>query len=94
MMCTVPKEKFLSNVVNKQRFINMLSLRLEQDGCRVLHATADADVLIVETAIKMAHHYDTVLVGDDTDLLILLCSQAQNIPHRLFFKPEQKLHSK
>ena len=41
------KEEFLSNKENKQRFIAMLSKRLQQSGCRVQMARGDADVLIV-----------------------------------------------
>ena len=51
-------------------------------------------MLIAKTAIKMANHCDTVLIGDDTDLLVILCSRAQNITHKLFFRPEQKLNSR
>ena len=34
--------------------------------------TADADLLIVQKAIESAQSMDTVLVGDNTDLLVLL----------------------
>ena len=42
-------------------------------GCQVRHARGDADMLIVQTAIQSASRSSTVLVDDDTDLLILLC---------------------
>jgi len=66
------KNDFLANQTNKQRFINLLSDDLQRQHNDVLHA----DVLIVETAIACANTKDTVLVGDDTDLLVLLCSRA------------------
>ena len=85
MVCTMKKDDFLANQTNKQRFINLLSDDLQRQHNDVLHARADADVLIVETAIACANTKDTVLVGDDTDLLVLLCSRARPTSHNLFF---------
>ena len=65
------KEEFLSNKYNKQRFIAFLSQRLEQAGCEIHQARGDTDVLIVHTALTSAAKQETVLVGDDTDLLVL-----------------------
>ena len=69
------KEIFLSNKENKQRFINLLSDHLERNGCIIDHAKDDADLLIAQTAIAVAARTakPTVLVADDTDILILLC---------------------
>ena len=53
----------------------MLGLKLETSGCAVFHAKQDADTMIVKSAIKSAKTAETVLVGDETDLLVLL------IPH-------------
>ena len=87
----VKKEIFLSNKKNKQSFIILLSARLEQMGCQVSHARGDADMLIVKTAIQSASTSSTVLVGDDTDLLILLCFHAPlDTSHELYLKPEVK----
>ena len=63
-------------------------------GCTVIHSTGDADLLIVQTAIQSARSVPTVLVGDDTDLLVLLCYHAEMDAHDLFFKPEPKQMSK
>ena len=57
----------------KQRFMRMLGQSLEHVGCETRHAKGDADVLIVETTIHSAVSCETTLVGDDTDLLVLLC---------------------
>ena len=90
------KDDFLVNQTNKQRFINLLSDDLQRQHNDVLHARADANVLIVETAIACAtaNTKGTVLVGDDTDLLVLLCSRAWPTSHNLFFRPEPKLTSR
>ncbi len=73
---------------NKQLFINLLSHKLEQAGCVISHAQQDADLLIVRTEVQSA---DTILVGDVTDLLILLiyhliCKQNKYFRH---LKPKQ-----
>ena len=60
------KSLFLSNPVNKQRFLNMLGRHLENAGCVILYAPIhqpDADVLIVDTALEYVKHGDTVLIG-------------------------------
>ena len=72
------KEEFLSNKHNKHRFIALLSQRLEQAGCEIHQATGNADVLIVQMALTSAAKQETVQVGDDTDLRVLLIYHAKN----------------
>ena len=50
----------------------MLSTYLQKVGCQTHHFQADADV-------------HTVLVGDDTDLLILLCYYTEMSAEELIF---------
>ena len=77
-----------------QRFINMLASELELHGCTVQHATADADILIVGTILGQGTKQDTVLIGDDTDLLVLLCSLANDTISKVFFKSEARSGSR
>ena len=70
---TMSKDVFLSNVASKQNFIDMLSHYLQLTGCLTEHAEEDADRLIAQTAVQLAATKSTVLVADDTDLVILLC---------------------
>ena len=84
------KTGFLSNQENKQNFINFLSDALVKSNCRTYHSHNDADVIIVQTAIKSAKNIDTVLIGDDTDLLVLLCYYTDLKSHNSFFRPEAK----
>jgi len=86
------KAEFLLNTVNKQRFINILSDKLERVGCVVQHTKGDADKLIVMTAVKSPEFVDIVLVGESTNLLVLLCCHAKNLPKATYFRPEPKLH--
>ena len=85
------KEEFLSNEVNKQKFINLLSEKLEAAGCCTRHAREDADLLIVMTTVEYAQSTDTILIGDDTDLLVLLIYHADLNGNGIFFVPEPKM---
>ena len=55
---------------------------------------ADADVHIVQKTVESARVVDTVLVGDDTDLLVLLCFHASLDSHNIYFKTEPKKNAK
>ena len=93
MRLSVSKESFFSDLQNKQHFVELLGQHLEEAGITVFHATSDADVLTVQKAIDSADVKDTVLVGDDTDLLVL--SLHQELPsHKLYFAPQPKRNAK
>jgi len=59
-------------------------------GIGVLPAGADADVLVVQTAVASAERHNTVLVGDDTDFLVLLCSRQVDTKYDIYVRPEPK----
>jgi hypothetical protein len=86
------KDIFFSNKVNKHRFIALLRDHLEQRGCCTDQARGDADLLIAKSAIAEAEIKPTpvCLVGDDTDLLVLLCYHTKDTTTNLYFRPEPK----
>ena len=88
MQVTSKREEFLSNAKNKQRFINLLSDALRRANCQVKQAPGDADVTIVRAAVDSGQSTPTVLVGDDTDLLVLLCYHTDIHGCDVFFRPE------
>lgn len=45
-------------------------------GCTVYHADGDADVDIVRAAVSSSRNATTTVIGEDTDLLILLLYHA------------------
>lgn len=90
MILSLKKDVFLSNKENKQKFINQLADTLERNGYSAIHAANDADVLIVKTAVAKAITVPTVLVGEDTDLLVLLLHHAEVNACDLFFRPEPR----
>jgi len=78
------KEHFMAHANNKQRFVDMLSQKLKAAGCHVLQAVADADVLIANTPVARAAESPTTVVGEDTDLLVLLICHADPESHTLY----------
>ena len=71
---TDSQRQFLSNLINKERFISQLVCNFKTAGIRTFTATDDADVHIVRTAIDIheKNKKQDVVVGQDVDLLVLL----------------------
>ena len=84
MACNNKKQLFLSNKSNKQNFINLLGIKLQASGCTVIHGEEDADRLIVETAVESQLNHPTIVIADDTDVLILLIHYAPTSSQGLF----------
>jgi len=87
------KDQFLSNPCNKQRFIHALGERLSETGCDIQNAIGDADVLIAKAGVASAQTRSTVVVADDTDILVLLIYHGAT-QYPLWFQPPPKRGSK
>ncbi|KAL8561256.1 hypothetical protein ACOMHN_047112 [Nucella lapillus] len=94
MTLNVRKEIFLANKNNKQRFIRFLSAALDRNSCTTVCAEGDADMLIIAMALESAKHKTTVVIGDDTDLLVLLCHHVVETQHDVFLHPSHHNRSK
>ena len=94
MTTTMKKDHFLANQRNKQQFIFILNTELEKSNCKTYHALGDADLLIVQKAVQPATTSKTMLGGEDTDLIVLLCYHASLDSHDLIFHPEPKKNTK
>lgn len=94
MKLTMKKDIFLGNLNNKQNFINMLSRYLQLSGCQTHHSQEDADLLIVQTAVSSANMRNTALIGEDTDLIVLLCFYTNLEAHDLFMYSQAKSTTK
>ena len=90
MPLTMNKVEFLANKVNKQKFIALLGQELEKASCTMYHASGDADVIIVQKAVQSAQTRETILIGEDTNLLVLLCYYTTPELHPLYFMSEPK----
>ena len=73
------------NVKNKKQFGHFLGDHLEASGCQVFHAKEDADLLIVYKNFERGKRKDAVLVGNDTDLLVLLLHYFSAEYKKVFF---------
>ncbi|KAJ8892165.1 hypothetical protein PR048_004745 [Dryococelus australis] len=94
MAITMKKDIFLSNKVNKQSFMIYLCNKLGAAGCTTKQAEADADVTIVTGGIASAQKYPTAIIGEDTDLLILLIHDVNIQCCDIFLFPEPKKSSR
>ena len=56
---------------------NVLSEKLLTQGSKTLHSKGDADLLIALPGVKCATNGATHAIGEDTDLLVLLCHHAE-----------------
>ena len=68
----------MANCVDKTRPLTKLKLHFLTRGIQVKQASGDADALIVSTVIDEASKGESpvVLVGNDTDLLVMLITLA------------------
>ena len=82
------KDAFLGNTENKQHFISLLGTHLTRKGYKVHHAEEDADLLVAVTAVLASENNDTVVIGEDTDLLVLLCYHANLLFNKIIFKSD------
>ena len=90
MTITSKKEHFLANSRNKQKFVTMLGEKLHAAGCKVVHADGDADVLIVQTSVTCASVTSTTVIGEDTDLLVLLCFHTDLTSFPTYLQSDKK----
>ena len=65
------KSDFLLSNSNKQDFLLLLGSVLTDSGINVFHSNGDADLLVVQTALNIAKCHSSVIIGEDTDLLVL-----------------------
>ena len=55
-------------------------------GCSTIHASHDADFLIVKTTVENAINNPSVLLGKDTDLLIIFLFYFDPDSNNKYFK--------
>lgn len=88
MTVSTSQTQFLSNSKNKQRFIHRLSNYLTALGISVIQSYDDADTDIVREALQRCRGGRTVtIVGDDTDLLVILAATATTSDNIFILKP-------
>ena len=83
------KDLFLSNSKNKMKFIQMLGRNLSAEGCDVTYSIADTDTNICFKSIEAARTKTVKVIGDDTDLLVLLLYHFEDKSKNIIFMPQQ-----
>lgn len=87
---TSNRELFLSNPSNKDQLIKILSYAFQNEGFETCQSKGDADVLIVETAIRYAKDGKEVVVSsDDTDVLILMMYHWNDKMAEMYFSTDR-----
>lgn len=87
--CMTPKENFLGNRRNKKKLLQAVACELDKKGLATYTAEEDADVDIVKVAIEKLNQFSkVVVVGSDTDLLVLLVALTPEKANMFFCKPK------
>jgi len=90
MLLRSKKENFLSNSDNKQNVIDLLCETFKANGIDCVNAPTDADVMVAKKGIEHARETVTYVIGEDTDLLVLLCHYAERGMNDLYFKSSKE----
>jgi hypothetical protein len=94
MPCKIKKDLFMSNSHSKQAFINMLCEKLNERDTRYKNAVDDADLLIAQTAVDCALSSEVIVIGEDTDLLVLFIHHVNQQCKRVIFKSDKMVINK
>ena len=74
------QQAFLKNDLNKTQLIDMLMKGMKDNGHNVHQSDSDADTIIVEKALTLlTAGHNTVVVSDDTDILVLLIHNCDGL---------------
>jgi hypothetical protein len=85
--------RVLGNGNNKSHLIPAMSSSLKETGINVKQATSDADAMILSVSLELADSVDTiVLVGTDTDVLVMLVARAPSDTKLFMFR--SSMHNK
>lgn len=80
----LPPDMFLSNANNKAQLISLISTNLRKSGINVIQAETDADTLLVSNTVsKGTLGITATLVGEDTDLIVLLVAHSEGNTYML-----------
>ena len=86
-------DEFLSVSSNKQQLIALIGEQLKKVCCTTIQALGDADVDIAKTAVDTTILHSTTLIGEDTDLLMLLLHYCISDGKPLYFRSDNQSRS-
>ena len=83
------KDEFRVHLDNRQRFLEMLTSKMNSSNLYAIQSSGDADALIVNSATEAAKLKSIVVVGKYTDLLLLIHGVRLS-DHSVFFTSDEK----
>ena len=86
---TIKKDAFLSNTRNKQN-VNLFSEIVVKEEFRTIHTHDDAGTLIACTALSYSKEKQVKVIGEDTDILVLLCHYVNKDFHKVMFQSKSR----
>ena len=84
------RDNFLENASNKDQIIKLIMQKLRERRCSVNQAEDDADVSIVLVIVDRSRQCSCTLIGEGTDLLLLLLYYANCKNETLIFRSNKK----
>ena len=87
-------EDFFVSWQNKADTIALISTALTERGCHLIQSPGDANVDIVKATVERPRLCTTTLVGEDTDLLILLLHYSRRDNEAIYFRSDANKQSK
>ena len=71
--------------------IHLIGDTLQKCGCQVFYENGDADIKIAKTAVEESLTKNVTLIGEDTDLLVLLLYYcAEKSDFNLYFRSDKE----
>ena len=83
------QDELLTDHGTKSQLIQLVSQHLSRENCDIVQADGDADVSIVLEAVKAAAIWPTFVIGEDTDLLVLLLYHATGKENGLWLRSDR-----
>ena len=87
---SVSLDELLGNNQSKSQLIHILKSSLEKEQITVFCASDDADRMIASKALDSANRMNTVIVAEDTDIIVLLWSALNETAYDIHVQDENK----
>ena len=87
---SVSRDELLGNNQSKSQLIHILKSSLEKEQITVFCASDDADRMIASKALDSANRMNTVIVAEDTDIIVLLWSALNETAYDIDVQDENK----
>ena len=89
-----PQAAFLANSANKSQLLKLLAYIFTDSGHQCPQAPADGDCLVVQSAMESCADEVSVIVADDTDILVLAMHHFREEYMELYIYSETSARSK